>query len=335
MSVRLNSMAVGEEGVLGQSADAVVTPPDTAPLAKQTLAYGLSGLIVPVVGIITLPIFARVFTRSEYGVLELGTALLTVALAVTDAGLTAAALRSFYDYTSDAEQERRSVLLSGFVATTLISLAVAGILIALREDLSRWVFGHPGEGRLMIVIAVSIPAINTLRYVSEVMRVRLQAFAYLATTLVAALITTTLGIVGVLALDWRVVGVFFAGLVGNLVAAGYGIGLVRHGLAGRFSWQKLQPMLRYGLPLMPAAFAAWALSLADRQPRPGRPVRDREPSRKPAADRPDGVPLRPDALPALDLLREPRAGEGGTRPGVDLPHLHPHADRARVDPFRP
>ena len=264
MSVRLNSMAVGEEGVLGQSADAVVTPPDTAPLAKQTLAYGLSGLIVPVVGIITLPIFARVFTRSEYGVLELGTALLTVALAVTDAGLTAAALRSFYDYTSDAEQERRSMLLSGFVATTLISLAVAGILIALREDLSRWVFGHPGEGRLMIVIAVSIPAINTLRYVSEVMRVRLQAFAYLATTLVAALITTTLGIVGVLALDWRVVGVFFAGLVGNLVAAGYGIGLVRHGLAGRFSWQKLQPMLRYGLPLMPAAFAAWALSLADR-----------------------------------------------------------------------
>ena len=76
-------MAVGEEGVVGQSADAVVTPPDTAPLAKQTLAYGLSGLIVPVVGLITLPIFARVFTKSEYGVLELGTTLLSVALAVT------------------------------------------------------------------------------------------------------------------------------------------------------------------------------------------------------------------------------------------------------------
>ena len=86
----------------------------------------------------------------------------------------------------------------------------------------------------MIVIAASIPAANTLRYVSEVMRVRLQAFAYLATTLVAAVITTTLSIVGVLALDWRVVGVFFAGLLGNLVAATYGVGLVRHGLAGRF-----------------------------------------------------------------------------------------------------
>ena len=113
-------MAVGEEGVVGESADAVVTPPDTAPLAKQTLAYGLSGLIVPIVGLITLPIFARVFTKSEYGVLELGTTLLAVALAVTDAGLTAAALRSYYDYGSEAEPERRSVMLSGFVATSAI-----------------------------------------------------------------------------------------------------------------------------------------------------------------------------------------------------------------------
>jgi O-antigen/teichoic acid export membrane protein len=257
-------MAVGEERVVGQSADAVVTLPDTAPLAKQTLAYGLSGLMIPIVGIITLPIFARVFTRAEYGLLELGTTLLAVALAVTDAGLTAAALRSFYDYSSEAERERRSVMLTGFVATTLISLAVAGVLIALREDVSRWVFGRPGEARLMIVIAASIPAINTLRYVSEVMRVRLQAFDYLATTLIAALITTTLSVVGVLALDWRVLGVFFAGLIGNLVAAGYGLGLVRGGLAGHLSWQKLKPMLTYGLPLVPAAFAAWALSLADR-----------------------------------------------------------------------
>jgi len=249
---------------MGQSADAVVIPPDTAPLAKQTLAYGLSGLIIPIVGLITLPIFARVFTHAEYGVLELGTTPLTVALAVTDAGLTSAALRSFYDYGGEAERERRSVMLTGFLATTAISLVVAEVLAVFREDISRWVFGRPGEGRLMLVIAASIPAANTLRYVSEVMRVRLQAYAYLATTLVAAAITTPLSVVGVLALDWRVVGVFFAGLIGNLVAAGYGVGLVRHGLAGHFSRQKLDTMLRYGLPLVPAAFAAWALSLADR-----------------------------------------------------------------------
>jgi len=74
-------MAVGEEGVVCQSAEAVVVPPDTGPLAKQTFAYGLSGLIGPVVGLITLPIFARALTQGQYGLLELGTTTTTVALA--------------------------------------------------------------------------------------------------------------------------------------------------------------------------------------------------------------------------------------------------------------
>lgn len=254
-------MAVDEDRA---APPAVVSPPDTAPLARQTLAYGLSGLLVPLVGIITLPILARVFTQGQYGVIELGTAMLTVALALTDAGLTAAALRSFYDHTAEEELQRRTVMLTGFVATTAIAFAAAVVLLVLRDDVSRWIFGTPDESQLVVVIAASIPAVNTWRYVSEVMRVRLQAFHYLITAVIAAVTTTTLSIVGVLALDWRVDGVFFAGLVGSLIAAAYGLTVVRQGLAGRFSWEQLNPMLRFGLPLVPSALAAWALALVDR-----------------------------------------------------------------------
>ena len=256
-------MAVDEDRA-APPAVARVAPPDPAPLARQTLAYGLSGLLVPLVGFITLPVFARVFSQGEYGLIELGTVMLTVALALTDAGLTAAALRSFYDHTAEEEQERRTVMLSGFVATTAIAFAAAVALVVLRDDFSQWIFGSPDEGRLVIVIAASIPALNTWRYVSEVMRVRLQAFHFLITAAIAAVTTTTLSIVGVLALDWRVDGVFFAGLVGGLIAAAYGLLVVRHGLAGRFSWEQLKPMLRFGLPLVPSALAAWALALVDR-----------------------------------------------------------------------
>ena len=96
------------------------------------------------------------------------------------------------------------------------------------------------------------------------MRIRLQAFNYLALTLIAATVTTVLGVVGVLALGWRVEGVFFAALVGNLAAAAYGVLVVRSGLTGRFSRPELKRMLAYGLPLVPAILAAWALALVDR-----------------------------------------------------------------------
>ena len=82
-------MGVGEAPSRSRAEAPVVPPPDLAPLAQQTLAYGLSGLLVPIVGMITLPIFARVFTRSQYGLIELGTTMTTVALAITDAVLKA------------------------------------------------------------------------------------------------------------------------------------------------------------------------------------------------------------------------------------------------------
>ena len=190
--------------------------------------------------------------------------MITVALTITDAGLTAAVLRSFYDYRPGQERERSRVMLTGFVATTVVAVALAGAMVAFREPIARWLFGRPGESELVVVIALSIPALNTWRYVSQVMRVRLQAFQYLTTTLIAATVTTALGIFGVLALGWRVNGFFFAVLVGNLIAAIYGLVVVRGGLSGRFEGFELKRMLTYGLPLVPAAVAAWSLALVDR-----------------------------------------------------------------------
>ncbi len=254
---------VPSEAVEGADAG-VVAPPDHAPLARQTLAYGLSGLIVPLVGMITLPVFARVFTRSQYGLLELGTTTLVVAVTITDAGLTAAALRNFYDYTGEQERERRSIMLTGFLATSAIALAVALALVGLRNELSRWLFDESGRGTLLIVIAGSVLALNTWRYVGEVMRVHFRAFSYLTMSALAAGVTTALGVTGVLAFDWRVNGFFVAALAGNTIAAVYGVLAVRRWLAGHFSRTELRSMLAYGLPLVPSALSAWALALVDR-----------------------------------------------------------------------
>jgi O-antigen/teichoic acid export membrane protein len=83
-------------------------------------------------------------------------------------------------------------------------------------------------------------------------------------TLLAAGITAVLGVAGVIAFDWRVNGVFLAMVIGNGVAATYGVAVVRKSLAGRFSSSHLRRMLAFGLPLVPAILASWALALVDR-----------------------------------------------------------------------
>ena len=61
------------------------------------------------VGVVTLPIFARAFTQAEYGKLELGLVLSSVALTVVDLGFASAAQRSFYDYPETEVESRRRV----------------------------------------------------------------------------------------------------------------------------------------------------------------------------------------------------------------------------------
>ena len=256
-----------DERVLHEAVDGVevvVVPLDTGPLARQTLAYGLSGLIVPLVGLITLPVFAHTFTQAQYGLLELATTSTTVVLAMTDAGLTAAMLRSFYDYREIEEDERRSVMRTALTGTTVLALVLAGLMVVFRGQIASRVLQRPNEESLVVLIAASVIALNTWRFVSEVMRVRLLAFSYLTTTILAAVITATLGVLGVLAFGWRVNGVFLAMAIGNGVAATYGVAVVRKSLAGRFSRSHLRRMLAFGLPLVPATLASWALALVDR-----------------------------------------------------------------------
>ena len=57
---------------------------------------------------LTLPVFARALDSAEYGALELYTVGIAVAIVFVDAGMSAAAQRSFYDYRDEQLTDRRA-----------------------------------------------------------------------------------------------------------------------------------------------------------------------------------------------------------------------------------
>ncbi len=239
-------------------------PDHTSTLARHTLAYGLSGFVVPLVGVVTLPIYSRVFSPSEYGLLELGFVLTGIGLVVADAGLSAAAQREFYEYRPEQAAERRNVLFTALCATLLLALAAAGVLALLGDTVSSRVLERPGEDTLVVVVAATIPAITLATYLREVMRLGFRTNHYLVSATLTAVLTGVLGVLAVVALDLGVEGVFLGTLVASLVAGAYGAVAIRSDLAGRFSRRELRALLAFGLPLVPAAVASWALLLVDR-----------------------------------------------------------------------
>jgi O-antigen/teichoic acid export membrane protein len=241
----------------------VAEPSHIVGIAKQTIVYGLSGVAIQAVGVITLPVYARVFSQSEYGILELATTLAAVVGTLVDAGFASAAQRSFYDYTDEQLEARRRVIATSLAFTSAIGLVLMAVLLLAHTPVADWLLGGRAKGAV-IALAVSVPLVNAANFLRETMRLRFRAWHYVVSSILASVVAAGVGITAVVGFDRGVEGVFIGIIVGNALAAVYGAFVVRDDVGTRVSGAELRKMLAYGLPLVPAALALWALALVDR-----------------------------------------------------------------------
>ena len=233
-------------------------------LGKQTLIYGLGGAALQAVGLITLPVYTRVFTPSEYGMLEVAIVGSTLLITLVDSGMTSAAQRSYYDYDDTQVSERRSALGTALTTMMVLSLAVAAFVGGFAEPISHQLFGSSSHADLVRIAALSVPLATVATFMRETMRLRFRAGRYVISSLLAAIGTAAAGIVAVKVFGAGISGVMIGLLVGYGLAAVYGVAVAARDVAGRFSKAELRLMVHYGAPLIPAAFSLWGLSFLDR-----------------------------------------------------------------------
>lgn len=233
-------------------------------LGRQTLVYGIGAVAQQLLGVITLPIYARVFAPSQYGVIEVATVGLAVLSIMVDLGLGTATQRSYLDYGEHQVEERRVVLSSSLLPSMLIAVTLAALLAVAHHELSVWLFGSGRYGTVVILTGVCVPVITLATLLREVMRMRFQAWQYLGSALLAGATSAILGVTFVLAFGMGINGVFAGVLTGNALAVGYGLVVSLRHIGRRVSVRELRVMWAYALPLIPMALAMWMLQFVDR-----------------------------------------------------------------------
>ena len=213
---------------------------------------------------LTLPVFARALDTAEYGALELYTVGIAVAIVLVDAGMSAAAQRSFYDYRDEQLTDRRAVITDG------IPHVDRGQRVRRCRDLRRarpageLAVRGASDPSLVALAALTLPLLAVANMTREVMRLTLQPWRYVASSLIATIGGAGLAVLAVTSFDAGVKGILIATVVGTAASAVYGVAVARTYLRGRYDWHKLRTMLRYGLPLIPGLVALWATAYADR-----------------------------------------------------------------------
>ena len=210
---------------------------------------------VQALSLLTIPIFTRIFTTGDYGIIETISALATVVALVSSLGLESASQRSYYDYTPEEVNQRRMVLSTTFWTLVCWS-SVLGFILALCAPLllSRLFFGDNSAAWWIRLAMIAVPVGVISNYFREVLRLRHQPERFALLSFINGLGTVGTSLLLVAGLHWGLLGNCVGALCGGLLGLGASIWLVRDVVHREDSTgASCRVMLAYGLPLVPVA----------------------------------------------------------------------------------
>jgi O-antigen/teichoic acid export membrane protein len=230
-------------------------------LATTGAAYTASSVASKLIAIALLPVYTRHLTRADYGAAEVLLATVVALSIVVRLGIIESLLRFYYRF--DEPRERSEVVRSSFAFLLLTSSAGALIAAAFAGPLSELVLDRRDTDLALIAIA-GLWLFTNYELLMALFRLDERAGAYFATSLANVLLTVALTVWLVVVEDEGARGLLLGNFVGTatiLPALAY---VHRRRLAVRPSRRLLGPMLRFGLPTMPAELSLYALNFIDR-----------------------------------------------------------------------
>lgn len=232
-------------------------------LAGESLIYGVSGVIARFLTIFLVPIYTRLFTPEDYGVLSLVGSSVAVVSIFVGLGLDNAAHRWFWD--TDDELDRRTTIASWAWCQLLVALAFGLAIFVSAGPLARAIVGR-ADAKLYFRIAAGTLPLGVLGIVlNNWLRMHRRAWPTTIYALSTTLLTITLTLLFVVGLRWGLAGVYTAQVLGLAAGSVVAAAMLREWITPRlFDRERLRTMLRYSTPLIPAALAYWVVGFADR-----------------------------------------------------------------------
>jgi O-antigen/teichoic acid export membrane protein len=237
-------------------------------LAGESMIYGIPGTISKLVGFFLIPLYTRVFTTEEYGIVALVDVLVGLLGMLAILGLDNASARWYYDsgyYDSEATEDRRVTIASWFWCQLATSTVLAALLFVMAPRVAILLGGSEEYTILIRLAAAALPLGAAAKVLGNWLRYQRRAWAAAAVMTLRSVGTVTLIVLFVLVWRQGLVGIYTARLIVVAAVAAVAVLVLRRWIAiGAFSLERLKPMLRFGLPLVPAAIGVWIMTSADR-----------------------------------------------------------------------
>lgn len=228
---------------------------------RHATVFGIGAMLIPVSGVLLLPLYLNYLSPEEFGTLEIVNRLANVlCICCLSTGIYHA-VGTFYMQARD-ERQRGAVaatLLLFYLAASLIGLAVLLPLTGIFGE-----FFQIDDFSLLLFAVGGNWVLSTLEIPYVLMRCRMESLGYVAVTFLQFLIRVLGTIVAVAWLGWGVWGVIAMYWISGLLF--FGVLFYREFRLGTFrpDFSLLRPLAHFAVPFLPGGLCTFVQMNADR-----------------------------------------------------------------------
>lgn len=255
----------GPDATLGPAQDDAAAGADAYSgrrLGKEILIYGLGVVASRAASFIMLPVYTRLLTPTDYGLLQMLDMTLDVASILVSAGVTTGVMRFYFKATT--ERGRREVL--GSALLLQVGLNLLGTLLLCLGAGPIWRLGLRGTGApTMVYVAAANFSLGVLSTVPLLqMQMERKALAYSVAMFSRVVLQLGLNILLLVGFRWGVLGILLSTMTTGVVIGGATIGWMLRHTRPAVSRAAVRDLRRFGVPYQIATAATFILTFGDR-----------------------------------------------------------------------
>lgn len=223
--------------------------------------YGLSGAIGTLLSVLLVPVYTRVLSPEEYGIVSLVVVVSSIANIVAGMGMGSAL---FWAYYKASEEEKASVIGTTFWLSNVFALITALLLALTSPNISYLIIGDTTLATIIRIVSLVVAFQASLSFPLAFLRIHKHPLKYVSITLLKSFIAVLAIIFLVVYMKMGVLGVFVGHVVGAVVGLIVSYLYVRDRIKFSFDKAWAKQILAFGIPMMPSGLAMWILNSSDR-----------------------------------------------------------------------